>query len=226
MNHFDKFCISPFCTTITGSVEKFRQPATIQSKTHHCVSRWGLCLMRVGDWVAPDQKGKRGLFFLLTLLPLPPPSRPPWPLPGLNIGRPSRGTECCIGNIMLQCAFIFSSPDVSEFSFLRRYCYTPVWALKNGRSGNVGPWVLNSLKEDKAKLEIQKEGGKREQDDKKKFFGFAIILDDRVSNLIYEGNISFIWPARSGALHCQIDPVDVMRNLQILPKKKMHQSLR
>ena len=48
---------------------------------------------------------------------------------------------------------------------------------------------MNSLKEDKAKLEIQKEGEKREQDDKKKFFSFAIILDDRVS-LIYEGNIS------------------------------------
>ena len=43
---------------------------------------------------------------------------------------------------------------------------------------------MNTLKEDKAKLEIQKEGEKREQDDKKKFFGFAIILDDRVSNLI------------------------------------------
>ena len=49
---------------------------------------------------------------------------------------------------------------------------------------------MNSLKEDKAKLEIQKEGEKREQDEKKKFFGFAIILDERVSNLIYEGNIS------------------------------------
>ena len=44
--------------------------------------------------------------------------------------------------------------------------------------------VLNSLKEDKAKLEIQKEGEKQKHDDKKKFFGFAIILDDRVSNLI------------------------------------------
>ena len=43
---------------------------------------------------------------------------------------------------------------------------------------------MNTLKEDKAKLEIQKEEEKREQDDKKKFFGFAIILDDRVSNLI------------------------------------------
>ena len=49
---------------------------------------------------------------------------------------------------------------------------------------------MNSLKEDKAKLEIQKEGEKQEQDNKKKFFGFAIILDDRVSYLIYEGNIS------------------------------------
>ena len=111
------FAFPPFAPRSLDQWKSFGSLQLQECNKNTAESKKGLCLMRFGDWVAADQKGKRGLFFLLTLLPLPPPSRPPWPLPGLNIGRPSRGTECCLGNIMLECALHFSTPDVSEFSF-------------------------------------------------------------------------------------------------------------
>ena len=184
MNHFNKFCISPLCTIdhwVSGKVSAAcnniikNTSLRIQMRTMSDESWWLGC-----SW----PEGKEGLV-------LPPHSPPPPTTFEATMASPwsqHRPTKSrhgvLLGEHNIRVCFHFFQFWCFGILFLRRYCYTPVWALKNGRSGNVGPWVLKSLKEDKAW-----EGEKQEQDDKKKFFSFAIILDDRVS-LIYEGNIS------------------------------------
>ena len=149
MNHFNKFCISPLCTIdhwVSGKVSAAcnniikNTSLRIQMRTMSDESWWLGC-----SW----PEGKEGLV-------LPPHSPPPPTTFEATMASPwsqHRPTKSrhwvLLGEYNVRVCFTFFNSWCFGILFLRRYCYTPVWALKNGRSGNAGPWVLNSLKEDK-----------------------------------------------------------------------------